>query len=199
VIWDSHPLALGATPSQVFIDGIPQLGSPHVVHKPASFQKTPRVPVFDKEASEAVKYEGLPPLGPRKLTTETTIFTNVKSLYISTAEAVHEAFSAQNGTAFGIVVTRNGSMVCSGAYQSCLTPTAWADPDVTIIDLDGGSISPGFVSFGSPLGLQHIEEEPSTNDGVVYDPFVRAIPKILGGNPIVYALDGLLFGSRDAL
>jgi hypothetical protein len=199
VIWDSHPLALGATPSQVFIDGVPQFGSPHVVHKPGSFQKTPKVPVFDKEASEAVKYEGLPPLRPSKSTTGTTIFTNVKSLYISISEAVHEAFLAQNETAFGVVVARNGSMVCSGAYQSCLTSAAWNDPDVTIVDLEGGSISPGFVSFGSPLGLQHIEEEPSTNDGIVYDPFFSAIPKILGVNPIVHALDGLLFGSRDAL
>lgn len=200
VIWDSHPLALGATPSQVFIDGIPQLDSPYVVHKPTSFQKSPKVPVFDEEASEAVKYEGLPPLRLRKSTTETTIFTNVKSLYISSPEAIREAFLAQDETDFGVVVTRNGSMVCSGAQQTCLTSTDLDDPDVTIVDLEGGSISPGFVSFGSPLGLQNIDQEPSTNDGYVYDPLVKAVPKILGGDTaIVRAVDGLLYGSRDAL
>jgi hypothetical protein len=200
VIWDSHPLALGATPSQVFIDGIPQLESPHVIHKPTSFQKSPKVPIFDKEASEAVKYEGLPPLRPRKSTTETTIFTNVKSTYIISTGAVHEAFSALNETAFGVVVTRNGSIVCSGTQQTCLTSTALDDTDVTIVDLEGGSISPGFVSFGSPLGLQHIDAEPSTNDGYVYDPLVKAVPKVLGGDTaIIRAVDGLLYGSRDAL
>lgn len=200
VIWDSHPLALGVTPSQVFIDGIPQLESPHVIHKPTSFQKSPKVPVFDKEANEAVKYEGLPPLRPRKSTTETTIFTNVKSLYIKTSEAIREAFLAQNETTLGVVVIRNGSMICSGAQQTCLKSSASHDPDVTIVDLEGGSISPAFVSFGSPLGLQHIDQEPSTNDGYVYDPLIKAVPKILGGDAaIVRAVDGLLYESRDAL
>ena len=200
VIWDSHPLALGATPSQVFIDGIPQLRSPHVIHKPVSFQKPPKVPVFDEEASEAVKYEGLPPLHPRKSTTETTIFTNVKALYTSTPEAVRESFSARDESEFGVVVTRNGSMVCSGAQQICLTSTDLDNPDITIVDLEGGTISPGFVSFGSPLGLQNIDQEPSTNDGYVYDPLVKAVPKVLGGSTaIVRAVDGLLYGSRDAL
>jgi hypothetical protein len=200
VIWDSHPLALGATPSQVLIDGIPQLESPHVIHKPSSFQKSPKVPVFDKEASDAVKYEGLPPLRPRKSMTETTIFTNVKSLYTIGPEAVREVFSSQNETPFGVVVTHNGSVVCSGSQQTCMASAAFDDPEVTIVDLEGGSISPGFVSFGSPLGLQHIDQEPSTNDGYVYDPLVKAVPKVLGGDTaIVRAIDGLLYGSRDAL
>jgi len=200
VIWDSHPLALGATPSQVFIDGIPQLESPHVIHKPSTFQKTPKVPVFDKEASETVIYEGLPPLHPRKSTGETTIFTNVTSVYIKASGAVQQAFSAREETASGVVVTRNGSMTCFGAQEICLTSGALDDPDISIVDLQGGSISPAFVSFGSPLGLQHIEQEPSTNDGNVYDPLVVPVPKVLGGDTaIVRAVDGLLYGSRDAL
>lgn len=201
VIWDSHPLSLGATPSQVFIDGIPQLASPYVIRKPTSFQKSPKVPKFDKEASEAVKYEGLPPLLPRKSTTDTTIFTNVKSLYLKTDEVVRQTFQlTQDETAFGVVVISNGSMVCSGAQQICLKSIAVDDSDVTFVDLEGGSIQPGFVSFGSPLGLQHIDQEPSTNDGNVYDPFVKAIPNILGGDAaIIQAVDGLLYGSRDAL
>ena len=37
VIWDSHPLALGATPRQVYIDGIPQLEKPQELNKPSKF------------------------------------------------------------------------------------------------------------------------------------------------------------------
>ncbi|RDB24990.1 hypothetical protein Hypma_007852 [Hypsizygus marmoreus] len=198
VIWDSHPLALGATPSQVFIDGIPQLKDPHVVHKRSAFQDTPKVPNFDKEADEAVKYQGLPPLAVKKRSTPTTIFTNVKSVFTRSSDAIQTLFSAQDESVLGVVVTRNGSLLCSGLHTTC--SEFLNDSHATFVDLEGGSISPAFVSFGSPLGLQHIDQEASSNDGYVYDPLVQAVPKILGGDTaIVRAVDGLLFGSRDAL
>lgn len=200
VIWDSHPLALGATPSQVFIDGIPQLDSPHVVHKPASYQRSPKVPKFKKEADEAVKYEGLPPLTPKKSATETTIFTNVKAVFTRVSGDVQQVFSAQDDSTFGVVVTRNGTMVCSGARTACLGSAIRDGPEVTFVDLEGGSIAPGLVSFGAPLGLQHIDQEPSTTDGDVFDPLIKPVPKVLGGDTaIIRAADGLLYGSRDAL
>ena len=55
VIWDSHPLALGATPIQVIIDGIPQLSTKFVVEKPESFQVAPKAPNFDKESNQTVR------------------------------------------------------------------------------------------------------------------------------------------------
>lgn len=55
MIWDSHPLALGATPVQVIIDGIPQLPAKYVVEKPQSFQVVPKVPNFDEEAKKTVR------------------------------------------------------------------------------------------------------------------------------------------------
>ncbi|KAF5380445.1 hypothetical protein D9615_004477 [Tricholomella constricta] len=198
VIWDSHPLALGATPSQVFIDGIPQLKSVHIVQKPKTFQESPKVPNFDKEAADAVKYEGLPPIAPKEFTGDLTVFTNVKSVYKRTLDAVEVLFSV-NGLSdeLGVAVARNGSLVCSGMHADCLT--AFDAAAATYVDLEGGSISPGLVSFGSPLGLHHIEAEDSTNDGDVFDPLVKGVPKILGGDTaIVRAVDGLLFGSRDA-
>ncbi|KAG5648505.1 hypothetical protein DXG03_003116 [Asterophora parasitica] len=196
VIWDSHPLALGATPSQVFIDGIPQLESPHVAQKPQNYNDLPKVPNFDKEAVEAVKYEGLPPLAPKKATGDVVVFTNVRSVYKRTADAVKLLFASE--TELGVAVAQNGSLVCSGVHVDCLTALDGA-ADATFVDLEGGSIAPGLVSFGSPLGLNHIQAEDSTNDGDVFDPLVKGVPKILGGDTaIVRAVDGLLFGSRDA-
>ena len=78
VIWDSHPLSLGATPKQVFIDGIAQLDDAFVSEKPAIFQKVPKTPNFDREAENAIKYDGLPPLAPEKTISGTVIFINVK-------------------------------------------------------------------------------------------------------------------------
>ncbi|TFY65178.1 hypothetical protein EVJ58_g2131 [Rhodofomes roseus] len=197
VVWDSHPLALGATPKQVFIDGIPQLDSPHFVQKPASFQRTPRVPNFDKEAADTVKYEGLPPLVPAKSSSGTVIFTDVKRVFMRTGRAVREVYTAQDAE-MGAVIVENGTVTCSGAYTSCVTPNLLADAEV--VNVKGGSISPGFTSFGSNLGLGEIGAEPSTMDGYVFDPLVQKVPAILGGDgAIIRAVDGLTFGTRNAL
>ncbi|KAJ7116414.1 carbohydrate esterase family 9 protein [Mycena epipterygia] len=194
VIWDSHPLALGATPVQVFIDGIPQLADPHVVKKPRAFQHSPAVPNFDKEAQEAVKHEGLPPLEPTTVTTRRVVFTNVRSVFTSDAGDVEQLFSAADDSPLSTVVTENGLITCVGV---CATDVA----DATTIDLQAGSISPGLVSFGSPLGLEHIAQEASTVDGPIFDPMSKnGVPEIVGGDgAIIRAADGLLFGTRDAL
>lgn len=198
VIWDSHPLALGATPSQVFIDGIPQLKDPYVVQKPSSFQNLPKVPNFDKEAAAAIEYEGLPPIAPKHSAAETTMFLNVKSIYTAVSGTIQATFSTEDKSTLGVAVTRNGTLICSGIRDTCLT--ALENSDVHFVDLDGGSIAPALVSFGSPLGLQHIDQEASTNDGDVYDPIIKAVPNILGGDAsIIRAVDGLLYGTRDAL
>ena len=41
VIWDSHPLALEATPRQIYIDGIHQLENPQELNTPFKFQTLP--------------------------------------------------------------------------------------------------------------------------------------------------------------
>src|ERR1700744_2438695 len=95
VVWDSHPLALGATPIQVFIDGIPQLDAPHVVSKSDTFQDLPKVPNFDREAEEAIAFEGLPPLLPERASTDFVLFTGVRSVVLPSRNDLAEVFSAQ--------------------------------------------------------------------------------------------------------
>lgn len=156
------------------------------------------MPNFDKEAREAIAYEGLPPLTPNRSATDITVFSNVKSIYTAVSGAVQLAFSAKDEDMLGVVVTRNGSVICSGAQSDCLWATMGFEAH--FIDLEGGSISPGLTSFGSPLGLEHINQEDSTNDGEVYDPILEDVPKVLGGETsIVRAVDGLQYESRDAL
>lgn len=59
--------------------------------------------------------------------------------------------------------------------------------------------SPSLLSYGSPLGLEHIQGERSTKDGTVLDPLTEDPPEILGRSIIIRASDGLQFSSRDAL
>jgi len=203
-VFDSHPLALGATPKQVYIDGIPQLESPFNVEKPGRFQEAPQVPNFDKEAEDAIKYEGLPPLLTEKnRLMEDVLFTNVANVYTPVGSKISHSrlFRAVvDGEVFPpSVLVQKGRITCMGR---CTQEKVMArTKNVTTIDLEGGALSPGLVSFGAPLGLEEIQAEKSTNDGMVLDPLSTAIPRILddGEGGVIRAVDGLSFMGRDTL
>ncbi|KAH9913692.1 composite domain of metallo-dependent hydrolase [Epithele typhae] len=200
VLWDSHPLALGATPQQVWIDGIPQLDAPFVVSKPASLQDVPPTPNFDKEMKETLKYDGLPPLEPKPSLKRTVVFTNVSSVHLRDAHGVKAVASASANSALShIVVVRDGKVACVDVHspRAC---RAHLDDDTEHIDLSSGAIAPGLTSAGSALGVQEIDQEMSTQDGYVFDPLTGSVPAIAGGSGVLMrAADGLQFGTRDAL
>ena len=201
VIWDSHPLALGATPTQVYIDGIAQIEFPFVVEKPSFLQCVPRVPNFDSEAAKAVEYEGLPPLLPNESYIGDVLFKNVKNLFLreTDGDRIQDAFTTQ-GIRSGVVLVLNGTVACFGPENSC-SEGEFIDSrarTVRIIDLKGGSISPTLVSYGSPLGLSEIQREISTGDGIVFDPLVAPVPSV-AEQVLVRGVDGLQFAGRDAL
>ncbi|KAF9569103.1 carbohydrate esterase family 9 protein [Agrocybe pediades] len=208
VLWDSHPLRLGATPVKVWIDGILQIPVPsktgengHVeVGKGKDgdeWRQVPSTPNWDKERKEAIEWDGLPPLEGRK-SQGVVVFTNVKSVWARNdngelGQRYPESSQSTSGKLASVVVTE-GEIVCIGVCSENLVNEA------TYIDLEGGSISPGLMSYGSPLGLEEIASEPSTTDGSTYDAFKQHIPPILddvGG--VVRAVDALQFGTRDAL
>ncbi|KAI0643970.1 composite domain of metallo-dependent hydrolase [Trametes meyenii] len=204
VLWDSHPLALGATPQQVWIDGVPQLSAPRIIKKPAPFQRLPKTPNFDEEAKAALKYEGLPPLEPKASVTCTVVFANASSVFLRDAHSatgIKRVDTAQDAKSALTVVAREGKIVCvDSATSACVRAALHEKGDVEYVNLEGGSISPGLTTFGSPLGLEEIGGEISTKDGYVFDPLLGNIPTAAGGNDaLVYAFDGLQFGTRNAL
>ncbi|KAF7342244.1 Composite domain of metallo-dependent hydrolase [Mycena venus] len=195
VIWDSHPLALGATPVQVYIDGIPQLEAPALLHKPHPFQDVPRTPSWEDEIRKTIEYEGLPPLEGR---TEkgAVLFVNVSRVESKVFSAQRDAEGWEGNWR---VLVDAGAIRCverEGATEenACISPATVAK----VVDLKGGELAPGLTTFGSDLGLSEIMLEPSTTDGRVFDPLTMRVPKILG-NTIVRAVDGLQFGGRNTL
>ncbi|TFY54437.1 hypothetical protein EVJ58_g8865 [Rhodofomes roseus] len=201
VLWDSHPLQLGATPRKVWIDGILQVGSDEdavVIGKGkggSAFQRVPSVPNWDKEREEAVKWEGLPPLGTVKHS-GCVRFRNVGEVVVRDPEAEEGLRSLFVGEGLGDVVFDEGRLVC--VRTDCVNVDG--SDVVAELDLRGGSIAPGLMSFGSPIGIEEIAGEPSTGDGLLYDPFLSDAPGILddkGG--MVRAADALQFGTRNAL
>lgn len=141
VLWDSHPLALGAAPKQVFIDGIAQLKKPHVSKKPSALQHAPKTPDFAKETEDAIKYDGLPPLEAKKSSKNTVVFTNVRDVHLRDGASIKESFSAQSAGGNGVVVVENGSVVCAGLESECNSKFGIQGAEVETIDLEGGSVS----------------------------------------------------------
>lgn len=75
----------------------------------------------------------------------------------------------------------------------------FANSSISVVDLLGGSISPGLITYGSSLGLEEIKSEGSTSDGEVFDPTFQPVLPVLGEHTLVRAADGLQFGTRSAL
>ena len=204
VLWDSHPLTLGATPQQVWIDGIPQLATPYTITKPTAFQQAPKVPNFDDEVKQTLEYDGLPPLEPQKSVSSTVVFANVSSVLVRSPESTYgvtEFASAQGDSALYAVV-RGGKLVCVDSPTSACVQSALGEDeaDLELVDLEGGSISPGLTTVGSPLGLGEIFSEASTQDGTPADSLSSSIPGLAGGsNALIRAVDGLSFSTRHAL
>lgn len=197
VLWDSHPLQLGATPKKVWIDGILQVGADEdgiVIGKgkDKEFQEVPIVPNWDAERRAAVEWEGLPPLAPTRQDGRVA-FHNVRELWIRRDDEIYEVYGGENMELADVVVD-GGHVTCVGRH--CLGGINAK----AVLDLHGGSISPAFMTYGSPLGVEEIAGEVSTGDGKRFDPFNGEVPSILGDQgAVVRAGDTLQFGTRNAL
>lgn len=151
VVWDSFPLALGATPKQTYIDGIPQISHPHFTVKPAEAQNITTAGHYEEEIAEALATRGDPDLRPKKQASS-VIFNGISSIYLPA-----RATAMSDGDR---LVIRDGEIACIGACETA------SDSDFEMIDLKGGSVTPGLITVGAPLGLNEIDQEPSTSDGV---------------------------------
>jgi hypothetical protein len=179
----------------VYIDGIPQIESPYISNKPKSAQSVPLVPNFDKETAETLKHDGLPPLKPHTSIGHKVVFHNISSMHFKHATGAAYGIDTQsfpNGS--GVLVAEGGRIICAGDKSRCAQLTS--DADATSVNLEGGSISPGLVSYGSLVGLGEITGEPSTMDGAVPDQLVDGVSGLLSGT-VNHAIDGLQFESRD--
>jgi hypothetical protein len=208
VVWDSHPLTLGATPEQVYVDGIAQLSNPYSLKKPAAFQDLPETPNWDREKDETVRWDGLPPLTGWKVGGHMgrVRLLNVKDLVVfnelSEEDELETLFDDTGKDQGRAVVVQDGRITCVQRPADPCISTSRVEEEV-VIDLRGGSIGPGLTTYGSPLGLVEIRLEPSTNDGNVFDPLAGGnLPSIFskgGEKGLIRAVDGLLFEGRNTL
>ena len=203
VIWNSHPLRLGATPLQVFIDGQPQLGSDATIPEPELPSATRRAADDDEQDDVPRGALAGPPLPGdfaaeikrvQKDTNEIMQFEKLPFRYPSRTvrevafHNVSKVFRKDGKRKAGMEALYLGSKA-GGANTAPLTTTVLlrdgvlhicSDGDVCAnatpdeeIDLQGGALLPGISSFGSNLGLTDIVAEQAASDGAVLDPFAE--------------------------
>ncbi|KAJ5685084.1 hypothetical protein N7536_007703 [Penicillium majusculum] len=157
VIWDDHPLQVGATPSQVFIDGRPILkngddarewttGKPGS-GKPQAPQIRPSLEVGQKEDT-CTKVQQV---GSRIL------FTGIQKVLVNT----HGPSTSDTNEL--VMLVEDGQVKCLDKRSSCLSSEI--QENTAHIALKNGHVLPGLVAFGNKLGIQSIPSEPSTGDG----------------------------------
>jgi len=202
VMWNSHPLQLGATPKNVWIDGLPQIPVPRNKHHPVQvgvgkdgeqWRRAPKVPNWDKERNKTVLWDGLPPLEGSKR--DHVVFMNVKKFWKRGPGGkiidVLEDDTPGNGVT---VIAEGGKISCLG--NACVS----TDREATAVDLKGGTIAAGLMTFGSLLGTEEIASELSTGDGRAYDAMIKDVPAILDDKgAIIKTRDALMFETRNAL
>ncbi|KAL4946520.1 hypothetical protein BDV06DRAFT_233118 [Aspergillus oleicola] len=157
VIWNDHPLEVGATALDVFIDGRPLLENKNFdVGAPEQVMTEQTVPSMrpsmeaDERKSVCASIQGSD--GP-------ITFTGIRKAFID-----HPGLDKQEEVNL-VLVTENNRVSCLGSRTTCLEPYQ-TDNNITVIPLKNGYITPGLIAFGNNLGIQDIPSEPSTKDGV---------------------------------
>ncbi|KAH8594054.1 hypothetical protein B0O99DRAFT_185628 [Bisporella sp. PMI_857] len=156
VVWDSHPLSLGATPLQVYIDGVPTLSALQVNESFSSIRTSSHDLAPEPHAHS--------PLSPRekeeacqKIEQGQVVITGITTSYLRSTSPL----SSENLT----LVLTNGSLACLSTSQNC---NSYVASSAAHINLQDGHLSPGLTTI-SALGLSEIMMEPSTGDGDVSD------------------------------
>ncbi|RIB18114.1 hypothetical protein C2G38_1967528 [Gigaspora rosea] len=179
VVWDSHPLTLGATPLEVYIDGIPQFNtSSSVLENEISKQ----IPSNNINASIPKSNFTRKPIKSRL--TSSLVLKNVGKVYVDKNNIIDTTSSTQGEIS---VIVKDGIVECIGI--NCIEPDHISSYEV--IDLNGGYILPGFVAFSPSLGLSEIIKESSTTDGVA-----NPVSNPDNAEGLIYAIDGLKLGGK---
>ncbi|KAK0112059.1 hypothetical protein ONS96_001319 [Cadophora gregata f. sp. sojae] len=181
VVWDSHPLLVGATALQVYIDGKPTLDSKKVEESLSSVQAATSqdmsVPLMRKVISSDIKEEFCSNV--KKSGTKFTI-TGIKTSYLEGHAAA--AIASVNLT----MVVDDGKIVCFNSPSNCASISA----DSPVIALENGHVLPGLTAVSVQLGLAEITTDSATSDG--------EIKKSAGSDPkhAVYAKYGVHLEGR---
>lgn len=196
VLWDRHPLQLGATPVAVYVDGASQFDEVHASGPDVQGDKplhAPRAGNYTQEltrvssALDAIAH-GLERAFPEPVAhVSSAILTNVSRVY-ERANGTIQARDLRDGSLAYI----NGRVACIGSYEEC---KVHIDSATRRVDVCGGVVMPGMTAYGGALGLSNIPSEPSTSNGEDI-PLLTRHGRFNADRSVPYSADGLWFGSH---
>ncbi|KAG4443289.1 hypothetical protein IFR05_001233 [Cadophora sp. M221] len=181
VVWDSHPLLVGATALQVYIDGKPTLDPKKVEESLSNVQaansKELGAPMMRTTVSPESKKELCSQV--EKTGTKFTV-TGIKNSYL---EGLPAAVAGSDSLS---MVVDSGKIVCFDSTEKC----AGISADSPVISLKKGHVLPGLTAVSLQLGLAEITTDSRTSDG--------ELKKSAGSDPkhAVYAKYGVHLEGR---
>lgn len=175
MVWDSHPLSVGATPKQVFIDGVATLDPKQVEASSAHVAVSQWVDAHRGAGKPAMRatiaHEERQRLCSRsKDQGRGFVISGITRSFLDEfPEFLTASASAQENLT---MVIAGSKVACLGTGADCHGAAAELhasrdDGEVTSIQLKNGHLSRGLVAVTSTLGIAEIAMAPSTGDGVV--------------------------------
>lgn len=158
VVWDSHPLSVGATPLQVYIDGRATLDPKKVTESLAKVTtKKVLMPKAPKQRKILESYVKEQLCGRLDGMTGRLFIRGIKESFLDHHPVIETGSNPDNLT----MVIQGGSIECFS--NVCHSATS----DDTVIELEDGYVLPGLTAVSVSLGLLEIPSEDRTSDGTV--------------------------------
>lgn len=193
VIWDDHPLQVGATAVEVFIDGRPLLHTdiqdvnktfaPRSTNDLGLSQEEPAMHALitaDERKDVCSRIKGA--IGP-------VVLTGIKEVLMDIPGLDRDVNTKDTSNL--VLLLENSKRSCLGSREACLSPLQSTD-NLTEIRLTDGHLTPGLVALGNNLGIQDIPSEPSTGEGT-------STPAAGAGEEVHFAKYGIhLHGKGEA-
>lgn len=201
VVWDAHPLSLGATPMQVFVDGVAQFDEDQVKDSMGATFTSALNGDEPKISSELqVRFEP-----EEKYKTQicnqvmkpgkNIVITGIRKASVENYPELAKKLSA-NKSSIGPyeMIIQDGNVVCLDSSEMCSRDraAAEADNDHVSIDLKNGHVNTGFTAMTNALGMVEIATDDSTGDGNAKGQKLESPDTLIYGKHGV-ALDGKSF------
>lgn len=175
VVFDSHPLSIGATPLQVYIDGRATLDDETVKDSSAPvLHESEQKPKMRTKLEANVREETCRQMAYGKM-----VITGITKSYLGDA--------GPSSTGNLTLVLDNGKAICFDSPDNCISQSSGG----VVIELDEGHVLPGLTAAFTNVGLVEISGDSTTGDGGVDAKLNPLDPK-----NVVYAKHGVHLDGR---
>lgn len=176
VVWDAHPLSVGATPKQVYIDGVATLdpvkvkqnGARIAVNRGFGMDNGAGKPAMRATISEEDREEVC--ISSRK-TGQAFVIVGISKSFLDQFPALLSTAGNDPTTDESLtLVIDNGGVTCLGAGSACSATASQlhehrGKDNVVSIRLKNGHLTQGLTAVTSALGIEEISTDPDTGDG----------------------------------